>query len=609
LHDENAASADWDVNASAWAYAAGLEEVPRKAFWQSHDEWVQFVITRCQLTAQISKSQRECVISTYRVRANALRSKLTGDALAEVKLSPEQRADIQARLVSMGLLADKPDGEFGPNTRAAIRKFQQANGLEGGAFLTAQQREILLASGPTVRAQAQTFPATPSQSQSELYLRVPGSSGQSQALPQGSQSNQPQFPTTPNNSAGISLSRGQSAATKTVEVTASGSTSEEARKEAARMAVQQVAGVYIDDRRRVEINMSNEKVSEIVEEKLLSYTNAYVSTFEVLSADHKSGAFTITARVTVAVAPLLKTLQANNVPTVKFDSSSAAATAETTSEEKEKALQIFKDLIAHLDNLVQIGVGKVVASPSIPSAPGSTWISIPITFFANKNAAQEWQTKFNLIADRHAQLAITIGQSMLGGRSCPIPMMTGPQNTFQTFLGKPPGPGESGVAACFISSATPTGVTADCFGRTFVVPTTTASTVYAERNFLSSIVGVTRQMRLAVEFIDENGSTVYQVEMPFQKFPSIAPPSIAVENSQSQPAGSMPFWNYCSGNNQIIFFKVFTPHDDEQWAVNFGYTIIFPPPGSRINAVLNVLMPNDKISQIDSIRASIRRNE
>lgn len=178
--DENAARADWDVNASAWAYAAGLEEVARKAFWQSHDEWVQSLSRQCQLTAQLSRSQRDCVISTYRVRANALRSKLTGDALAEAKLSPEQRADIQARLASMGFLADEPDGEFGPNTRAAIRKFQQVNGFEEGAFLTAQQREILLGSDPAVRSQAQTLDARPRQSESESHPQVPETSGQSE---------------------------------------------------------------------------------------------------------------------------------------------------------------------------------------------------------------------------------------------------------------------------------------------------------------------------------------------------------------------------------------------------------------------------------------------
>ena len=150
--DENAARTDWDVNASAWAYAFTLEEGPRKAFQQSHDEWVQSVTKKCNLTVQISNSQRECVVRTYRARADTLRSKLTGDALAETRLSPEQRAAIQTKLATFGFLADRSDGEFGANTRAAIKKFQQANRYREAAFLTAAQRQALLASAQEDRS-------------------------------------------------------------------------------------------------------------------------------------------------------------------------------------------------------------------------------------------------------------------------------------------------------------------------------------------------------------------------------------------------------------------------------------------------------------------------
>jgi hypothetical protein len=134
---------------------------------------MQSVISRCQLIGLISKSQRDCVISTYRVRANALRSKLTGDALAEAKLSPEQRADIQARLVSLGLLADKPDGEFGPNTRVAIKKFQQAHGFQEAPFLTSQQRALLLASPQPSQSQGSLQASATAQSQSQIFPTAP----------------------------------------------------------------------------------------------------------------------------------------------------------------------------------------------------------------------------------------------------------------------------------------------------------------------------------------------------------------------------------------------------------------------------------------------------
>jgi hypothetical protein len=62
-----------------------------------------------------------------------------------------------------------------------------------------------------------------------------------------------------------------------VSVTALGDTPDTARKEAARLAVQQIAGVFIDHRRQIELKMSDQRLSEIVEEKVLSYTNAYVT--------------------------------------------------------------------------------------------------------------------------------------------------------------------------------------------------------------------------------------------------------------------------------------------------------------------------------------------
>jgi hypothetical protein len=57
-------------------------------------------------------------------------------------------------------LADTPDAEFGANTRAAIKKFQQANGYREAAFLTAAQHQALLASAQ-VASPAQTQAAQP----------------------------------------------------------------------------------------------------------------------------------------------------------------------------------------------------------------------------------------------------------------------------------------------------------------------------------------------------------------------------------------------------------------------------------------------------------------
>ena len=60
------------------------------------------------------------------------------------------------------------------------------------------------------------------------------------------------------------------ASTRTVAVTGVGTSPDEARRDAARQAVQQVVGLYIDARRQVESHITDQAVSTIVREDILS---------------------------------------------------------------------------------------------------------------------------------------------------------------------------------------------------------------------------------------------------------------------------------------------------------------------------------------------------
>ncbi|MBR0783934.1 peptidoglycan-binding protein [Bradyrhizobium iriomotense] len=144
------AAADWDLNSAFWAYYGGLNPADQKAADKAEDQWRRGLIVRCQLPQSvfgISLAQRKCVLAEVHRRAEFYRSKLAGDALNEAQLSPDLHGELQRALADRGLLADAPDGEFGLNTRAAIKRFQEQTGEVASGFLSSQQMRTLLASG------------------------------------------------------------------------------------------------------------------------------------------------------------------------------------------------------------------------------------------------------------------------------------------------------------------------------------------------------------------------------------------------------------------------------------------------------------------------------
>ena len=81
--------------------------------------------------------------NSHRPHTIAAATKLSGDVLAESRLTPEQHAQIQESLIARGLLQAKADGEFGNITRQSIRKFQEAEGAEQTGVLTQDQMSRL----------------------------------------------------------------------------------------------------------------------------------------------------------------------------------------------------------------------------------------------------------------------------------------------------------------------------------------------------------------------------------------------------------------------------------------------------------------------------------
>lgn len=136
------AAADWDLNSVLWSIAATNNEVQQRVFDKEQDKWRAWLNSTCSVQASspiFSPSQQQCVIKAFHGRAAALRSQLSGDALAESRLSPEEHARIQLSLNQRGLLQLEPDGEFGATTRQAIKLFQFAEGGAPSGVLTPAQ--------------------------------------------------------------------------------------------------------------------------------------------------------------------------------------------------------------------------------------------------------------------------------------------------------------------------------------------------------------------------------------------------------------------------------------------------------------------------------------
>jgi peptidoglycan hydrolase-like protein with peptidoglycan-binding domain len=144
--DQAGANADWDLVSAYWARMFSLPESARGAFDRQHEAWWKAIGPSCGLQPDqydFPRSQITCVHGAYAKRASAYRRLLSGDALRESRMGPEQRAEIQERLRSLGLFAGETDAEFGRVTRTAIRRFQSQRGYPEGEFLTVTQQQAL----------------------------------------------------------------------------------------------------------------------------------------------------------------------------------------------------------------------------------------------------------------------------------------------------------------------------------------------------------------------------------------------------------------------------------------------------------------------------------
>ncbi|MBO1020440.1 hypothetical protein IPV08_10715 [Methylobacterium sp. SD274] len=402
--------------------------------------------------------------------------------------------------------------------------------------------------------------------------------------------------------------RSSEASIRNVEVVGSGDTADAARKDASRVAIQQVAGVFVDNQRRIELSMTDNRVSEVVKEKLISYTNAYVSKIEVIKTEQKDGIFEVTANVSVSVAPLLKTLQENDIPTKAFDTATASATAQTIGEEKASASQIYLDLIGKVSSLLNVGVGSPSVDTSLPSTSNEAWLRIPLTFSVNDESMKEWSSKFKLIAQSRASLDFGLEDRARRQRldaDCTFPALSRNLTTRPdwqaSFLSKQPVGNSYGVAACFPLYQNTSGISVECFGRTFARESKFAFRECNPNEICYDFDAAARNISLVIEFFGSDKTVVYGTKASMNQFPVLAR-----QNSASAPRGaSKEFINYCVGEPNPFYFVM---NDKSYHRSEYGDVIIFPNKGAKVYAYYNILVPNNVISSISEVRARIAKS-
>jgi hypothetical protein len=221
-------------------------------------------------------------------------------------------------------------------------------------------------------------------------------------------------------------------------------------------------------------------------------------------------------------------------------------------------------------------------------------VTVPVALIANPDAIVEWRKKFEAIAnsDKRAQITmnVTTSSQMPGGQGCHQPFFYPKLN--QTFFQTPPVSGQTRVAACFITGSAPGGVAADCFGREFMPQT-------ADRSGDSNLIRLNRRatpISLSVKFLNKDGGVVDSRQIRVDSFPVIPWKSntIGVERE---------FFSFC---NQGIFFSTYGGGWGSAIAMGVGGDVIlFPPAGSRLNGVVNVLVANAKIAQFATVSVSL----
>ena len=178
-----------------------------------------------------------------------------------------------------------------------------------------------------------------------------------------------------------------------------------ALNDAFRSAVRQVVGAVVDAKTVI-------KHDEVIEDKILTYSDGFVKTYEKLSEKKRDGLIRVKIQATVERQSLIRKLTAANITVKAVDGKGLFAEAVTKSEGKQDATSLLKKALTDLPTLL---TAEVTNKPKFDSAfflfektrkSHVCVILAEIPFkTTNENVTQKWElTDFIMIVSECAVL-------------------------------------------------------------------------------------------------------------------------------------------------------------------------------------------------------------
>jgi hypothetical protein len=176
-----------------------------------------------------------------------------------------------------------------------------------------------------------------------------------------------------------------------IVATGKGATEEEAKRDAFHNAVEQAVGVYVD----ATTIANNEK---LIEDSVLTYSNAYIKSFTVVRSSSANGVHTIKIRAMVKVQRLAEKLQSQGIKSVAVDGQSLAAEIVTTKRMQEDAKTLLQKAVG--DFPLQF-VEFVPSGKFVPNEKGG--LDTTVEYRVNKERYRKYIAQIEKVLKPHAQ--------------------------------------------------------------------------------------------------------------------------------------------------------------------------------------------------------------